>query len=158
MTGAEAVRKCGMMRRKSGKAGKRKLNVGLARGRGPPGFAMRIPFQNAGYLPVPTMSLLNGALLFGSVMPTEMPAVRAWGTETGHGLNLMFVMALILERFNNYCSRRFPLILTFSPKGGEGITERLAMTNRSKRLRFFGKCYRSNWQAINDIKPIIVKI
>jgi hypothetical protein len=44
-------------------------NVGFARGRGPP--ALEFGFHSsihANYLRVPTMSLLNGALLFGNVM------------------------------------------------------------------------------------------
>jgi hypothetical protein len=35
-------------------------------GRGPPSFGIRIPFAHSGSSRVPTMSLLDGALLFGA--------------------------------------------------------------------------------------------
>src|SRR5579863_1914991 len=67
---------------KSGKreSEKRKPNVGLGRsrtsasqstwlwGRGPPNFKLRVRFAHSRGLQVPTMSLLDGALLFGIVI------------------------------------------------------------------------------------------
>src|SRR5580693_1540567 len=76
-----------MMRRKSGKreSEKRKPNVGLASGRGPPSFGIRIPFLHASYLRVPTMSLLKGVVLFWSAMLRDA-GLTGLGNECGKSI------------------------------------------------------------------------
>jgi hypothetical protein len=96
-----------MMRSKSGKreSEKRKPNVGLGRsrtsasqsawlwGRGPPDAGIRIPFVHSGSSRVPTMSLLDGALLFGVVI-LQRCQPYGLGADTGRALDPMFTMVL----------------------------------------------------------------
>ena len=68
-----------MMRRKSGK---RKPNVGLARGRGPPIWELEL-IRRLDNSRVPMMSLLNGALLSAAVMLQRWQPFGLGGEKLG---------------------------------------------------------------------------